>query len=125
MALPVPARLSSFDRGRDGASLSASFFDGDGALFTLTLPIRTDGATFAACAYGPPDLERCVPHLYTDKFTGGQHGYETRETVTLAWEDGEVLLAQLAPLPAERPGGDDAALLAGMRQVIAARGVLP
>ena len=123
MALPVPTRCDRIDACRDG-SLSASFFADDGAFFNLTLPVRKDAAASTPRRYDPPELERVVPHLYMDKFTGGQHGYETRESVTLAWEDGEALLARLAPLPVEHADQRDAALLAEMAAILAARGAL-
>jgi len=125
MALPVPARLHAIDYLRDGGSLAAAFFDGDGAFFNLRLPVRRTPGTFSPCGYAAPELERSVPHLYTDKLTGGQHGYETRETVTLSWDDGERLMAQLAPLPAERPAEGDATFLALMARILAARGDVP
>jgi hypothetical protein len=125
MALPVPARLHDIEILRDGGSLAASFSDADGAYFHLRLPvIRTDG-TFTPCGYAAPELERTVPHLYTDKFTGGQHGYETSETITLSWEDGEHLLARLAPLPVERKARTDGEFLGLMARILAARGAIP
>jgi hypothetical protein len=127
MALPVPARVASFSIYRDGGSLSASFYDGDGNYFRLMPPIRVapDAGDIHVVGYGPAVLERRVPHLYTDKFTGGRHGYETSETVTLGWDEVERLLAPLAGLPTDRPDERDAELLARMGRVATARGAVP
>ena len=126
MARPTPTRLSGVSITPDEGSLSASFYDEDGNYFTLMLKVRIspDASNSNVIGYDPPLLERRVPHLYTDKFTGGQHGYETTETVTLAWDEGERLLEPLARLPAESPDSRDAELLARMAQVIAARGAV-
>jgi hypothetical protein len=126
MALPTPTRVSCISDSGDGGSLDASFYDGDGTYFTLRLDVRTaHGAPdIDVAGSAPPVLERRVPHLYTDKFTGGHHGYETSEAVTLDWEDAERLVASLARLPVETPAERDAELLARMARGIAARGVL-
>jgi len=125
VTLPVPVRVDSIDVGRDGSSLAATFADGDGGFFTLSLNIRLDRSTPRDWRYDAPLLARTVPHLYTDKLTGGQHGYETREDTPLSWDDGAALLARLAPLPVEQPGERDSEFLAEMHRIVAARGVLP
>lgn len=117
MTLPVPARLHAVDIDRDDGALAAAFDDAEGAYFRLRLPVRAVPDGSAPCGHAAPELERSVPHLYTDKFTGGQHGYETRETVTLSWAEGARLLDQLAPL-SPAPDGT----LERMRRIVAARG---
>jgi hypothetical protein len=125
MTLPEPVRVASIDVARDGGSLAAAFAARDGGHFTLWLKLRPDRSTPRDWCYDAPLLERRVPHLYTDKLTGGQHGYETREDTPLSWDDGAALLDRLAPLPVEQPHERHGEFLAEMHRIVAARGVLP
>jgi hypothetical protein len=72
----------------DGAVVEATFRDIDGS--ELRLLVHVDDASLV------PELQRVVPHEFTDTFTGGHHGYTTREDTTLSWEHAAWLLRSMA-----------------------------
>lgn len=89
--LPTVNDVVAFAADAQRGALVASFRDSDGAALDLVIPCPATGGGGAA------ELQRHVPHRYTDKFTGDQHVYATREDTPLAWADALRLLAQLAP----------------------------
>jgi len=89
--LPTVNDPIAFAADPQRGALVASFRDTDGADLDLVIPCPATGSG------GEPQLQRHVPHRYTDKFTGDQHVYATREDTPLAWEDALRLLGELAP----------------------------
>ena len=118
---PQLTQVVSLDAHEDG-SVAASFRDAEGADFTLLFPARRDAAGRHA-GYGLPELQRHVPHRYTDKFTGDHHAYETREDTPLAWEDAARLLARMAPLVSAQAAA--AAVHREMQRAAASQGAAP
>ena len=97
--LPTVSAVLDFAADAQRGALVASFRDSEGAALDLVIPCPATGGDGAA------ELQRHVPHRYTDKFTGDQHVYATREDTPLAWADALRLLAQLAPrLDHTQPG---------------------
>jgi hypothetical protein len=89
--LPTVSELLALAADAQRGALVASFRADDGADLDLVIPCPATGNG------GAPELQRHVPHRYTDKFTGDQHVYATREDTPLAWSDAMRLLSQLAP----------------------------
>jgi hypothetical protein len=89
--LPTVSELLTLAADAQRGALVASFRDDAGADLDLVIPCPVAGNG------GTPELQRHIPHRYTDKFTGDLHVYATREDTPLAWADAVRLLAQLAP----------------------------
>jgi hypothetical protein len=88
--LPAVTDVLDFTVDAQRGALVASFRDSDGAALDLVIPCPATGHGGAA------ELQRHVPHRYTDKFTGDLHLYATREDTPLAWSDVLRLLDQFA-----------------------------
>lgn len=84
----MPVAMPPVTLERDDTVVVASFRDHDG-----------NELRFVQHGHDPsvlPDLQRTVPHRFTDKFMGGTHGYSTREDTPLSWLQAAWLLRCLA-----------------------------
>ena len=115
--LPTVSEVVALVADPQRGALVASFRDEAGAELDLVIPCPATGHG------GAPELQRHVPHQYTDKFTGDLHAYATREDTPLAWPDALRLLAQLGPR-VDRTQAEHARVHADMVRA-AARGADP
>jgi hypothetical protein len=84
----LPLVMPPVELERDDTAVVVSFRDHDGS------ELR-----FVQRGHDPavlPELQRTVPHRFTDKFMGGTHGYSTREDTPLPWLQAAWLLRCLA-----------------------------
>lgn len=99
--IPTVSSLTSFNVYRDGGSLSASFFDGDGLEHTLFFPIhrvvRSD-REFECLGYKPPVLQSHYRDDYTSPITGETlKSWDTKEQ-PVTWDDANRILDEICPL---------------------------
>jgi hypothetical protein len=98
--LPTPGQLRGFTEGTEDGSRSVRFADVDGGALELFFPVLLDGTADPTPRYSSPELRREVPHQYTNRFSGGNLDYRTREDTPLTWDDATRLLDALVALDA-------------------------